>query len=365
MVIYKPANIKTISTIIANIETKIYCFGAGVMGKYFADFLCDSGISLNKFIFVDNSQKKIGNEVNVQGQMIQVISKTQMISDIKTDDIIIISSVTCWEIYNELQIEKKIENTKVFFSQIILLKSAQIGEKINFPNGGETFIPKTIHYCWFGKNKIPKEFQKNIDEWKEICPDYEIVEWNENNYNIGMNKYIQQAYEKKNWAFVSDYARLDIIYKYGGIYLDTDVQIINSMESLHLYRAFFSINASLKPNTGNGFGAQKEHKLVGKLRDYYNNLEFIDSQGIINTIPCTEHQYNIFKEFGFKANGRHQSFDDYTVLPFDVMCGYNHYVDKYYVNKNTITIHHTKRTWYDKKLRERAERSSKFLSEMI
>ena len=92
-------------------------------------------------------------------------------------------------------------------------------------------IPKVIHYCWFGKGEMPKIAQKCIKSWKKYCPDYEIVCWNETNYSLDKKcAYVQEAFEEKKWAFVSDYARLDIVYSYGGIYLDTDVELISSLE---------------------------------------------------------------------------------------------------------------------------------------
>ena len=93
-------------------------------------------------------------------------------------------------------------------------------------------IPKVIHYCWFGKNPLPDDAKKCIESWKKYCPDYEIIEWNESNYDITKNKYMESAYKEKKWAFVSDYARVDVIYQYGGIYLDTDVEVKKSFNDL-------------------------------------------------------------------------------------------------------------------------------------
>ena len=93
-------------------------------------------------------------------------------------------------------------------------------------------IPKVIHYCWFGKNELPEDAKRCIASWKKFCPDYEIIEWNETNYDVRKNKYMSDAYDEKKWAFVSDYARIDIIYNYGGIYLDTDVELLRPLDEL-------------------------------------------------------------------------------------------------------------------------------------
>ena len=96
-------------------------------------------------------------------------------------------------------------------------------------------IPKMIHYCWFGGNPLPDEVKKYMETWKKYCPDYEIKEWNERNFDVNQNQYCSEAYEAKKWAFVSDYARLKILYEHGGIYMDTDVEVCKPLDHLASY----------------------------------------------------------------------------------------------------------------------------------
>lgn len=93
-------------------------------------------------------------------------------------------------------------------------------------------IPKKIHYCWFGRNPLTESAKKCIESWKKYCPEYEIIEWNENNFDLTENRYAREAYEQKKWAFVSDYARLKIVYEQGGIYMDVDVELIKPLDEL-------------------------------------------------------------------------------------------------------------------------------------
>ena len=118
-------------------------------------------------------------------------------------------------------------------------------------------IPKIIHYCWFGGKKKPENVEQYILSWKNKCPDYEIREWNENNFDIKSNCFCKEAYEKKKWAFVSDYARLAILYKYGGIYMDTDVEVIKPFDNLLTYQAFLCFESSKMVSIGT-LGAKKE-----------------------------------------------------------------------------------------------------------
>ena len=105
-------------------------------------------------------------------------------------------------------------------------------------------IPKVIHYCWFGGNEMSALEKKCIESWKTQCPDYEIIRWDETNYDVTKNLYMQQAYAAKKWAFVSDYARLDILYQHGGFYLDTDVELLQSLDALRTHAAFAGIGCT-------------------------------------------------------------------------------------------------------------------------
>ena len=164
-------------------------------------------------------------------------------------------------------------------------------------------IPKKIHYCWFGGNPLPELAQKCIASWKKYCPDYEIIEWNETNYDITKNNYMNQAYENKRWGFVPDYARLDIIYTHGGIYLDTDVELIKPIDELLTLKAFAGVEQNSEyVALGLGFGAEKEHPTIKALRDYYDTLSFVEN----GELGLDESDFNknaslYFRRIGYKC----------------------------------------------------------------
>ena len=140
-------------------------------------------------------------------------------------------------------------------------------------------IPKIIHYCWFGGGPINPESRKCIESWKKYCPDYKIIEWNEQNFEISQNRYAQQAYEAKKYAFVSDYVRLAVLYRYGGIYLDTDVELVRPLDELLEHKGFIGMEHSapspygrtLLVNTGSGVGAEPGCEMIGKMLAAYRN----------------------------------------------------------------------------------------------
>ena len=179
-------------------------------------------------------------------------------------------------------------------------------------------IPKIIHYCWFGGGPISPESRKCIESWKKYCPDYKIIEWNEQNFEISQNRYAQQAYEAKKYAFVSDYVRLAVLYRYGGIYLDTDVELVRPLDELLEHKGFISMEHSapspygrtLLVNTGSGVGAEPGCEMIGKMLAAYRNAAFIQETGEPDLRTCTHrtprtfgiHYYQGSWQSGDKAN---------------------------------------------------------------
>lgn len=182
-------------------------------------------------------------------------------------------------------------------------------------------IPKIIHYCWFGGNPKPEIIEKCIASWKKYCPDWEIVEWNESNYDVSSYPYVQEAYEAKKWAFVSDVVRLDVVFRLGGIYLDTDVELFQSIDFLRECDAFFVFETNRNINTGIGFGSEANHPAVDSMLSYYKDRHFCVG-GKLDMTPCpaknTEAIVAAYSEF--RRNGVHQCFNNILVLSGDDYC---------------------------------------------
>lgn len=206
-------------------------------------------------------------------------------------------------------------------------------------------IPKIIHYCWFGNKKLPNNVKRNIDSWKRFCPDFEIKEWNETNFDIKSNKFIAQAYNNKAWAFVSDYARLDIIYKYGGIYLDTDVEIIRNIDDLLKNHAFIGLQRkNLLCASGLGIGAEAGNPVIKKMRDMYLNLSFNPDK--LMAISAPQLNDSVIRKLGYVNNTaapvKLQAITVYPPTFFDPLSpGYEDDL----MSKSTYTIHHYNASW--------------------
>lgn len=217
-------------------------------------------------------------------------------------------------------------------------------------------IPKVISYCWFGGNPLPENVKKCIESWKKYCPDYEIIEWNDNNYDVTKIPYIKAAYKEKKWAFVSDYARLDIINMYGGIYLDTDVELVKPLDGLLEYESFWSIEkGSIVINTGLGFGAKAGDINIKKMLKVYQNTSFYNKDGSLNTTPCTAYTTKYFEKYGYQKIDKIQNIHNAIILPSDYFCPMNFYDGSMTITDNTVGIHWYDMSWFgksDKKIHE-------------
>lgn len=208
-------------------------------------------------------------------------------------------------------------------------------------------IPKVIHYFWFGRGPKTKLIKKCLKSWKKYCPDYEIKEWNEDNFDVCSCDYAKEAYEAKKWAFVSDYARLWAIYNYGGIYLDTDVELIRSLDTLLQEKAFFASEEGGYINSGLGFGAQKHNSLVKYLLDEYYDIHFARTDGTLDMTPCPVRQTRRIKEKykNFKIEDKAFSIDGVSFFPKEYFSPLNSNTRELHKTKNTYGIHWYSATW--------------------
>lgn len=208
-------------------------------------------------------------------------------------------------------------------------------------------IPKVIHYCWFGKSQKPTLVLKCIQSWKQYCPDYEIIEWNEENFDVNCNDYVREAYGLQKWAFVTDYARLWIIYNYGGIYLDTDVEVIRSFNDLLSESAFFGFEDEKSIGTGLGFGAEKENDVIELMLRDYEDLHFVNTDGSYDATPCPIRNTKAIEHL-LPSNyntGNIVRIEKATFYPPEYFCPLDHYGVNLRKTKNTYSIHWFSATW--------------------
>ena len=208
-------------------------------------------------------------------------------------------------------------------------------------------IPKIIHYCWFGGNPLPELAQKCIASWKKYCPEYEIREWNESNFDLNCCDYVREAYEAKKWAFVSDVARLYALVNYGGIYMDTDVEVVKPLDPLLQYDAVSGFQTDVEIPTGL-MACEKGNIMFQELLDDYKTAHFIFTDGSYDLTTNVTRITNTCLKYGFVADNKKQTVNSLVLLPKDYLCAKNHLTGKLEVTENTIAVHHFNGSWLPK-----------------
>jgi hypothetical protein len=215
-------------------------------------------------------------------------------------------------------------------------------------------LPKIIHYCWFGRNPKPDIVKKCITSWRHFCPDYQIIEWNEENFDIQeCPDFVRDAYTNKKWAFVSDYARLKIIFENGGVYLDTDVELVKPLDRLiakcpHGYMGF---EQDTQVNTGIGFAAEKSNRVIAEMMTEYEKLQF--NSDCLDKIACPIINTNVLVRHGLKTGGEMQQIGDLIILPLEYLCPESMYTGQVTYTENTVSVHHYSASWMPVKERIR------------
>ena len=212
-------------------------------------------------------------------------------------------------------------------------------------------IPKVIHYCWFGRGEKPALALKCIESWKKFLPDYELKEWNEDNFDVNIIPYTADAYKAKKYAFVSDYARFWVLYHYGGIYFDTDVEVIKSMDDIIERGSFMGIEVKAHGDVapavapGLGIGAPAGLELYKEILKYYEPLHFILEDGSYNQVTVVRHVTKVLEENGLRPTNDLQEVAGVWIYPCDYFNPLDDFTGKLNVTANTRSIHWYSRSW--------------------
>jgi mannosyltransferase OCH1-like enzyme len=214
-------------------------------------------------------------------------------------------------------------------------------------------IPKKIHYCWFGGRPLGKLGQKCFKSWQKFFPEYDIIEWNESNFDVSSCKYAKEAYEAGKWAFVSDYARYKILYDEGGIYFDTDVEVIASFDEIIERGAFVGCenpdrDTPLAINPGLGFGAEARHPFLMEMVREYEESSFYNDDGTENLKTIVERTTERLEGYGAQNKNDVQSVAGVSVYPAEYFCPINMNTGELKITPKTRSIHRYSGSWVDK-----------------
>ena len=210
-----------------------------------------------------------------------------------------------------------------------------------------TMIPKIIHYCWFGEGDKPRLANRCIASWKRICPDYTIIEWNETNFDLDQHPYLRWCHDQRKWAFLSDFARLLIVWQHGGIYFDTDVELLRRPDELLGCEAFYGFENHANVATGLGFGAQPRQITVGAMLERYTRMR-PDQEGGYPLTACPALNTEALVFLGLKLDGMRQTVAGAEILPEEYLNPYDDPTGRLRVTDNTISVHWYSKSWMSK-----------------
>lgn len=345
----------------------IVMFGAGVLGQVTIPQILFK-YNLLPFIrcYLDNDQAKWGSSINLFGRMFPVNSPSSFLKSCNKNTIILLNISRLSDVIEQLQ---GMECTKEMECYITPMMCSY-----NFcsdPSKGEPklldkpVIPKRIHYMWLGRKSIPGELQKCLDSWKRFCPNYEIIEWNEDNYDISKNQYMKQAYEAGAYGFVPDYARLDILYRHGGFYLDTDVEIKRNIDALRYQEAFCGVEKWQVVNFGGLCGAVKGNHMIKRFLDVRESISFIDKNGRMNKNSSGFHDTRVALDAGYVIDGTTQNIGGMNIYAYDYFHPYDYMSGIISSTEHTYSIHWFNGGWLDEKTKKAAEESVKQYNKIL
>lgn len=335
------------SEYIKRTNRNIVFWGAGAIGKILIPYICHKyDLDAKVLGYIDNNPAKQGQEIELASRKVEIFS-SEYLSGIISDDIVLM--ITNGDFYPVLEQLSHVSGTHDLL--VCIAPVIQLEEKVESLTDGiyqisqEPLIPKVIHYCWFSGQPVPMQLQRCIESWKEKCPNYEIVRWDESNYDYKKYPYTKQAYENRKWGFIPDLARLEILYEYGGFYLDTDVELLKSLDGLRFQKGFCGREEWGHVNFGGGSGCVRHMELVGALFDFRKDVPFLLSNGYYNTEASGYYETKPLMDKGLSITNRTEILDDFAVYASEYFCPYNYISGKEKITDKTVSIHYFNGGW--------------------
>lgn len=374
-------------------DKKTICFGAGGTLRDFLALQVEKIELLESIeVILDNDILKSGQSIRINNRLIPIQTMNQFLlkRPILKDFVMILflADEYVLEVVEQLDCIDEFDNMVCIYG----LQSIGWGREL-FPSPYPVSptlptltkhyqIPKNIHYCWFGQNAMTDLNHQCVESWTRYCPDYKVFFWNETTYDMSKTpSYVKDAYKAGKYAFVSDYVRLDVIYKYGGFYLDTDVELYKSLDDFLPYRGVYAFMEYNEISTGLGFGSVEGAFELKEMLELYERINFINDDGSYNITPCPRYTNDFFRRRGVKISNELQVVNDILFLPSSylsplnpVLCDDGCYnLALYALTPNTYAIHRCDNTWkseeenasFNKKKKELADINQRLLNDWL
>lgn len=317
-------------------------------------FLLETGLDKSVCCLVDNNSDKHGQKILISKKEYTIISPNQLGENMQQDMIFLITPIAYREIIH--QISDEYESFDVECIPGVFLESLWQDAKMmsvekqpfHYRKNKAMRIPKTIHTFWFSDNPLPQKYKECLESWRLFCPDYEIRIWNLSSYDAGDCRFFWEAIDAEKWAFASDFARVDVIYRFGGIYMDLDVELIKPLDDLLYNDAYMSFESLDRVECGSGLGATPHNHILGEIRDEYMCIPFVKNDGSFDQTTCPVRYSSIMNKHGLKPNGSFQDVEGITVYPFESLTAKSYSTGRVYKTELTYSIHHHEGSWLNK-----------------
>ena len=340
------------------LKTKdIICWGNG---KHYRNitypFLQKSGLIENLKGFADASDKdKLAQmDRNKTVILIAVTGYDEILGQLKADE-----RLSGFEAVPSIYLE-------ALYEDMLLLSVNK--PPLNYRKEDKPVIPKLIHAIWFSGDPMPELYLRCLESWKEYAPDYEIKIWNMETYKPDGCLFFEQAIEHKNWAFASDYARADLLYRYGGIYMDLDVEMLRPIDDLLYNDAYMSFESLDRIECGSGMGSRPGHPIIKEICESYEKRPYLKEDGTWDNSTCPVRYTQVIEKHGLKKDGGFQFVEDITVYPFEVLTGKSFDTGIIYSSDLSYTVHHHNGSWIPnpahKAMNERYNKIQRFLESL-
>lgn len=338
----------------------VVLFGAGAIGNVITpEILNDLGLFKYVDCYLDNDVSKWGTSISTCGKDFEIKSPSYL--DKCAEDTVILLNISRFsDAVRQLEQMQCTSHMICFIMPMLLIQNYCTGRSEGKAIiTAEQKIPKKLHYMWLGKKPFPVKLQRCLDSWRHFCPDYEIIEWNEENYDLDRHPYMRQAYDARVYGFVPDYARLDILYNEGGLYLDTDVEIKRNIDDLLYQDAFCGVEKWQVINFGGMSGSIKKHPMIKKLLDARGNILFIDENSRQNRNTCGFYDTRVAIKEGYKLNGKTQTVCDMNIYAYDYFHSYDYMSGLLCETENTHSVHWFNGGWIDDAMKKSNEESKR------
>ena len=327
-------------------KRRVVVFGTGRLLQRAWEQLVAHGMNADCVrLFMDNG--RAGTSLTLGGRTWAIQSVEAGVRSIAPDDLILITPYEPFAAMSEQLEAYGLTNICCLYSLFEVQAMLAQGRREMYPTrrAAQPLIPRVIHYCWFGGREMP-DWQKHcVASWHRYCPDYEFRLWNEENYDIHRCQYMADAYASGRMGFVPDFARLDVLYQYGGVYLDTDVELLRPLDELLYQSAFCGAQVGNAVNLGSGFGCVPGLEIIRELRDEYRTAVFRRADGTYELTSSPTYQTRTLARHGYRTDNTYQVIDDLAVYPSDVFCGPTCLTGRRDTTPNSYALHLPSLSW--------------------